>query len=298
MNCQPDYRSPEFYKIISEINEVLKTYNKEVLSKDLLNTKYIKVSQFDTGKYNNKIEWRITNKNAPQLFDEKGIIINSIKDKLIKDFKQYVDDKTIRFGNPLYTKDAKGNPMASIVILLTQLPDNVITKVDLSLFEAGDPAAVKKCLEIESRMFKRDTDVRSPEKRISDFAFALKYEPVLLKTYLLHIHGLSLEHQDNVITLEADPKSDFLGYVDTGLIESNYCPIEGKATVLPFEYVDSEKGHNEFGDYFSKRLANGSLGSTHDAKYVLLVLRNNYKVICVEVANPYNNWLAGSIVID
>lgn len=290
-NRKADYRSPLFYKIIETINQTLIESNLESLSNDLLSSFYIKASKFDKGKYDNKIEWRITHKNAEQLFDKDGKIINAIKNKLTICFNPFVTDKTIKFGNPLYTKDFEGKPIASIVILLTQLPDNIITKQDLVDFINKVPQAVQKCLEIESRMFKRGDDKRSPEKRILDFCFALNYEPVLPTSQLTNISGLSLEHQDDIITLEADPKSDFMGYVN-----SEYCPIEGKAA--DYVYIDSPRGHKVFANYFRKRVEEGSFGGLHDAKFVLLVLRNTLEVICVEIDNPDNNWLAGKVVLQ
>lgn len=289
-NRKADYRSPLFYKIIETINRTLTENRLEPLSNDLLSSFHIKASKFDKGKYDNKIEWRITHKDASQLFDVDGKIINAIKNKLAICFNSFITDKTIKFGNPLYTKDFEGKPMASIVILLTQLPDNIITKQDLADFVNKVPQAVQKCLEIESRMFKRGDDERSPEKRILDFYFAVRYEPALLNSSLINISSLSLEHQDDIITLEADPKSDFMG-----LVNSEYCPIEGKAA--DYTYIDSPRGHKVFANYFLRRVQNGSFGGLHDAKFILLVLRNTLDVICVEIDNPDNNWLAGKVVL-
>lgn len=290
-NRKADYRSPLFYKIVETINQTLIENSLEPLSNDLLGSFYIKASKFDVGKYDNKIEWRITHRNAPQLFDREGKIINAIKNKLTICFNSFVADKTIKFGNPLYTKDFEGKLMASIVILLTQLPDNILTKQDLADFVNKVPQAVQKCLEIESRMFKRGDDERSPEKRILDFCFALSYEPVLPTSSLINISGLSLEHQDDIVTLEADPKSDFMGFVN-----SEYCPIEGKAT--EYIYINNPQGHKVFANYFRRRVEAGSFGGLHDAKFVLLVLRNTHEVICIEINNPDNNWLAGKVILQ
>lgn len=287
---QADYRSPEFYNIIDCINDALRFKGLDPLNDWLISPNFIKKSKIDTGKYGNQVEWRITHRNAPQLFDSNGDIMNFIKDRISLYFSQYIMDRTIRFGNPKYTKDFKGLPMASIVILLTQLPDNIITTCDLDLFLQGDSKTKSKCYEIESRMFKRDGDLRSQDKRIFDFALALKYEPVMETTPLLNISNLKLMHQDDVVTLEADPNADFTGFFGT-----TFCKLEGKATELDRAYIDSPAGHATFANYFIKRLNSGSFGSIHDADYVLLFLRNTKEVICIELANPINNWRAGKL---
>lgn len=282
---EADYRSPEFYDIIASLNSALTANNLPSINADLGK---IITSNFSVGNYGNTKIWRITNLEYPPL------MVDGIMDKIIAFFKyvykDYINSRIIRLGHPAYTTNKAGQPMASIVIMLTELPDNIITRTDLFNFGAGEQSAIDKCTEIESRMFRRENDLRDVATRIDDFAFSLVYEPKLINTELYNVFNLTLKHQDEVVTLETDKETDFFGIINDMQVN-----IEGKSTKANVRYADTPAGHAIFADYFRNRLLTGSLGSIHKADYILFVLRCTGEVICINAANFEDNWLAGKI---
>lgn len=286
-----NFKSKSFLELISFINAVLDTMS---LPPIVVEQKAFMFSTHNLGKHGTTIIWRTTHKENPQLYDAKVMfqIEKAVKDR----FPQYtqaekdVYNAIISFGNSSYTTDRAGNPLSSIVIMPAELSDNIITEQDYIDFKAGKPEAVAKCLDIESRMYRRPGDTRSSEQRIDDFWASLKYEPLLEQASLEKVSNLKLKHSFNCITMEVDYDTDFAGVIDGKLVD-----IEGKSTKTVLSYDNSEVGKIEFGKYFQKRLEEKSLGSLHNAIYVLFVLKVTGDVICVEVANPSNNWYAGHL---
>jgi hypothetical protein len=286
-----NFKSKSFLELISFINAILNTMSLPLIT---VEQGVFMLSPYNHGKCGTAVIWRITHKESPQLYDAKVMfrIEKAIKDR----FPQYIQAKKnvynaiVSFGNSSYTTDSAGNPLSSIVIMPAELLDNIITEQDYIDFKAGKLEAVAKCLDIESRMYRRSGDTRSPEQRIDDFWASLKYEPLLEQASLERVSNLKLKHSFNCITMEVDYKTDFVGIVDGKLVD-----IEGKSTKTALSYNNSELGKIEFGEYFKKRLEEKSLGGLHNAIYVLFVLKATGDVICVEVANPNNNWYAGHL---
>jgi len=283
-----DYRSPIFYNILNEVNDELRENSCPEISADM---GAIFESQFDIGKYDTTVIWRVTSKNCPQLKDPK--IISKLKKRLTYKFPNYIQNKIIKLADPSWQKDKQGNFIGSIVIKITELEDNIITREDLDLYNKGDFDAIQHCFEIESRMYRRPGDTRDQATRLNDFTDALIYEPLLEKTQLKGITNLKLQHQVEAITLETDKKPDFIG-----TINNNQVKIEGKSTRVAKQYLDTPIGHHEFAAYFKHRLestGSESIGSIHETDYVLFVLKKTGDVICINANNFEDNWLAGKI---
>lgn len=281
-----NYKSPEFYKILTTVNEVLSYYDLPTISEERGS---ITESIYNVGKYGSLLMWRTTNYDCPQLMTDG--IMDKIYWQLKQVFPQYVADKTITVANPKYSTNKHGKPIASIVIMITELLDNILTKEEFAALKTKDPAVLANCFEKEARMFRRDGDMRDQLTRLEDFAFSMVYEPKLVATPLFKISNLTLLHQTDVVTLEADYSPDFYGTIEDAVYK-----IEGKSTKAFVDY--SAMNTAGFAEYIDSRVKSGSLGGLHGADYCLLVLKATGDVICFETADYQNNWKAGKIDLE
>jgi hypothetical protein len=283
-----NFYCPEFQRILDIINGVLFKYTNIIFSFD--SAKIIK-SKFDTvQKFKCKSMWRVTSDDYPAL----NILCHdpNVKAELITSlntiFPQYIGE-VIKVNN--YGYDTHGrSTKASIVIMPGGLIENTFTAADIKLYDKN--VAIKNRLDsLEDRMYRRKNDTRSKARRFEDFDNADDYEPVLPKLALTRIFDLALTHSTDVFSIDPPEAPDYIGKVD-----NLNATVEAKSTRDNFNYEESAEGKAAFAIYWKNKQA--SLGSLHNANYILFVFKTTGQIVCIERLRPENNWLAGALPVS
>lgn len=277
---QVNFKSPEFEFILDQINNVVTKYG-------LMPFKYesakISFSKFDIGEYGNKSYWRVLSTEFPALRNKS--LIDELKQTLFEKFPIYVEKKIV---SAYWYKDKTDCWQTGIKILPGSLSDNLFTAKDLNMY-SSDPSVKKRLDALEDRMFRRADDTRSKETRFADFKDALAYEFLLTMAPLKKVTNLKLKHSNAIFSIDPDLDTDFCGYINNVY----YDKVEGKShnNTDNFEYVDDYHGHKAFAEYIKSL----SLGSFHDAAYVIFVLKPAGDVIIFNPSNLEENWSAGKV---
>ena len=137
-------------------------------------------------------------------------------------------------------------------------------------------------------MYRRAGDTRTKSRRWADFADANKYEPILTTLNLKDISALSLSHSAKRFSIDPPDEPDF-----NGVVRGINCTVEAKSTRDLFTYKDTPESPFKFAEYWTTKQA--SLGSLHNADYILLISKGTGDIVCLERNNPINNWLAGKL---
>lgn len=282
MDRPVDYYSPDFIKILLIINEVLGLIEPDALSyssSPITKSMYDKVAQVDSC-----LMWRVTDATCPAL---KQLCNPQTKNMLSAAIRRVFPTY---LGSVVKINTYGLNTKASIVIMPCGLSDNMWTAHDLYNYQT-DSAVRARLDEIESRMFKRAGDTRTSEMRWDNYKQADFSERALLNTPLERIHNLAASHSLLYYSLEPQSLPDFTGEVDGAT-----CELECKSKRGGFDYTNTDVGKREFAVTWEHLKTN--LGSFHKASFVLLVDMQDGKVICIDVTQPQNNWLAGYINMD
>ena len=280
---QENYFSPDFKKILNTINSFLMPLGVPQLKYE---SSTLAQSKYDRVKENGScLMWRVTSDDLPAL---KVLCEHQIRLQLVNQlqslFPSYIANKVVKIN----TFDL--GKKASIVIMPCGLYDNTWTSDDLKNYYTN--GLVKQKLdEIEQRMFRHADDTRSTETRWEAYIDADYYENELPKLKLTNIDQLQPTHSLRNYSLEPQQEPDFKGRV-VGQART----IEAKSRKHGFSYNESVFGKYEFAAYWES--IKSSLGSLHNADFILLIDKVDGKIVCVERLNPENNWLAGKISID
>lgn len=280
---QVNYFSPDFKKILTIINSFLAPFGVPQFkyeSSTLTQSKYDKIKENGSC-----LMWRVTSDDLPAL---KILCERQIRMQLINQlqgiFPSYMANKVVKIN----TFDL--GKKASIVIMPCGLDDNTWTSDDLKNYYK-DSLVKQKLDEIEQRMFRRAGDNRSTETRWDAYIDADDYENKLPKLRLTNISNLTPSHSLIYYSLEPQAEADFRGNVF-----GKTCNIEAKSKKHGFTYNESAFGKYEFATYWES--IKSSLGSLHNADFILLIDKVDGKIVCVERLNPENNWLAGKLFIN
>ena len=272
----------EFQAILDAINSVLSKHNVPALqfnSTNITKSKYDTVSEFKC-----KSMWRITSDDCPALLVLcSATVKEELKKALSENFVKYLGE-TLKINT--FT-DKKGIKKASIVIMPGGLDENTYTEEDLILY-GNDPDVTIRLDTLEDRMYRRAGDIRSKSRRWADFADANKYEPVLTTLNLKNISALALSHSSKKFSIDPPDEPDF-----TGVVGGVNCTVEAKSTRDAFTYQDTPESPLNFAKYWATKQT--SLGSLHNADYVLFISKGTGDIVCIERNNPINNWLAGKL---
>ena len=291
-----NYRSPTVDKILSAINQILK----DLFGRDF-NVLYNNSIKHKTEYFNNSayvnVGTSVPEPETPQGEKEKPIKIkvNELTAKIRNQLKAILGD--------IATKYVRVNPHADeekkliifwFAIDVEDLPDNRWTADDLDKY-GKDLEVTARLNDLAGRMYTKEGDTREPQVRWQNFKDAKDYENALNHKALSGIADLNLVHDNTSFSLVPDTKADFHGNIGGTVdikidlpVEAD-APIEGKS-IVGFKYESSTK----FADFFNRLMKKGTLGHLHnDSKYVLLVDKTDGKVVCVSLADPKINWLAG-----
>ena len=275
----------EFQDILDTINSVLSKYDVPAFhfnSAKIIKSKYDSVSEFKC-----KSMWRVISDDYPALLVIRiPAVKTELTEALSKKFAKYLGE-TLKINT--FTDKKNGHTKTSIVIMPGGLDENTYTEEDLLLY-GKDPAVTARLDALEDRMYRRAGDVRTKARRWADFSDANKYEPVLQGLPLQGISKLTLTHSAKRFSIDPPEEPDFVGTV-SGL----NCTIEAKSTLDSFTYCNTPDSAQNFAMYWTNKKA--SLGSLHNAAYILLLSKVTGDIVCVERLNPINNWLAGKIDI-
>lgn len=259
------------------------------------------LDKLNTFLLNNNINDKITyedfpvkykNKNLPDSMwqfssaDKSWLSIDTIRREL-QDFlmadpltKSYIEQGVIRILPSTFT------------IYPAKLKDNTWTSDDLENYGKDDEELNSRMKELETRMFKRNNDKRTSDKRIKDFAYANNYEKALPNLDLKNISNLKLTHSSELFSLDPEYGADFTG----DIVKPNQ-NIEGKA------YFDSKwtyysptfNGCIAFGNHFKSLVSSGKLGSLHsNTDYILYLNKATGDLFCINNNNYADNWLVGN----
>lgn len=277
---QVNYFSPDFKEILNTINSFLVSFGVPQLkyeSSTLTQSKYDKVKENGSC-----LMWRVTSDDLPAL---KVLCERQTRLQLISQlqsiFPSYIANKVVKIN----TFDL--GKKASIIIMPCGLDDNTWTSDDLRAYYK-DSLVKQKLDEIEQRMFRRAEDTRSTETRWDAYIAADYYENELPKLKLINIDQLHSTHSLQNYSLEPQQEPDF-----SGRVFGKSHTIEAKSKKHGFSYNESAFGKYEFATYWES--IKSSLGSLHNADFILLIDRVDGKIVCVERLNPENNWLAGKL---
>ena len=275
----------EFQTILDTINSVLSKHDVPTLQ---FNSAKVTKSKYDTvSEFKCKSMWRITSDDCPALLILcQYEVKEELKKALSKNFAKYLGE-TLKINTFIDKKT--GTKKASIVIMPGGLDENTYTEEDLVLY-GNDPAFTMRLDMLEDRMYRRAGDTRSKSRRWADFADANKYEPVLTTLNLKNISALALSHNSKRFSIDPPDEPDF-----TGVVGGVNCTVEAKSTRDIFTYHDTLESPLNFAKYWATKQA--SLGSLHNADYVLLISKGTGDIVCLERNNPINNWLAGKLAL-
>ena len=277
---QTNYFSPDFEKILNIINSFLAPFGVPRLE---YNSSTISESNFNSVEKNGScLMWRVTSDKLPAL---KVLCESQTRLQLINQlqtvFPKYITNEVVKVNT------FKFNTKASIVIMPCGLDDNTWTSDDLKNYYK-DSRVKHKLDEIEQRMFRRSGDTRSTEERWKAFIDTDYYENKLPTITLTNISGLQATHSLSQYSLDTPDDPDF-----TGTISNTTVSIEAKSKKRGFEYQESDLGKYKFAEYWYS--IKDTLGSLHNAKFILLIDKVDGKIVCLERMHPENNWLAGYI---
>ena len=269
---QANFKSKHFDYIIDKINSFAISQGYIAKGDDKITYNTAKLNYKD--KNNPKSKWELS-VDWMQHDVNKELHSFLLSDSLIK---TYIENKTLQ----VYPK--------KVVIFPAQLEDNQWTADDLEKY-GSDETVTSKMDELETRMFKRDNDSRTSNKRIKDFAYANYYEKLLPTLDLKGITNLKLRHETDKFSLDPDFSSDFIGDI---ILPNQY--IEAKSYFDSFwNYVDTAAGHKAFGKYFAKTVL-PKLGSLHEhTNYVIYINKATGEVICINALNFEDNWKVGAV---
>jgi hypothetical protein len=280
---QIDFYCVEFQTILDTINSVLSKYAVPALQ---FNTVKITKSKYDVvSEFKCKSMWRITSDDCPALLILcQYEVKEELKKALSKNFAKYLGE-TLKINTFIDKKT--GTKKASIVIMPGGLDENTYTEEDLILY-GNDPAVTMRLDMLEDRMYRRAGDTRAKSRRWADFADANKYELMLTTLNLKNISALSLSHSAKRFSIDPPDEPDF-----HGIVRGIKCTVEAKSTWDLFIYEDTSESPVNFVKYWATKQA--SLGSLHNADYILFISKSTGDIICLERNNPINNWLAGKL---
>ena len=280
---QINFYCAEFQAILDTINSVLSKHGVPTLqfnSTSIVKSKYDRVSEFKC-----KSMWRVTSDDCPAL---AVLCIDAVKEELkealSKNFAKYLGE-TLKINT--FTDKKTGIRKASIVIMPGGLDDNIYTEEELLLY-GNDSAITARLDKLEDRMYRRAGDTRTKSRRWADFADANKYEPVLQTLELKNISMLTLTHSAKRFSIDPPGEPDFVG-----IVNGTNCTVEAKSTRDTFTYKNTQDSAKNFANYWATKQT--SLGSLHNADYILLISKGTGDIVCLERANPINNWLAGNL---
>jgi hypothetical protein len=282
---QINFYCREFQAILDTINLVLSKYDVPILqfnSTNIIKSKYDIVSEFKC-----RSMWRITSDDYPALLILCSTTVKKeLKEALSENFAKYLGE-TLKINT--FTDKKEGVKKASIVIMPGGLDENTYTEEDLIMY-GKYPAVTARLDALEDRMYRWAGDIRTKSRRWADFADANKYEPVLTTLSLKNISGLSLAHSSKRFSIDPPDEPDF-----TGVVKGVNCTVEAKSTRDVFTYQDTPESPLNFAKYWATKQT--SLGSLHNADYVLFISKCTGDIVCLERNNPINNWLAGKLAL-
>lgn len=215
-----------------------------------------------------------------------------------------------------YTSIEVYSPNALLIsIRVLEVPDNTFTANDLDNY-GKDPEVTKKLDELEPRLFRYAGDKRSKKVRIQNLKMAKDYENELVRLskegLLKGIIDLKFKDRDNYsFTAKPVKGSDFSCKIPPNTKEYN---VEGKSYFLWQKDSDNKVMRNKYGKFipldfntnkdtfikrFNELVTSKSFGSLHtDTDYVLFVNKANGQIICIDINDFDNCWLAGTMTLN
>lgn len=279
---QVNFYCTEFQKILDIINDTLFKYDVPSLS---FNSAGITRSKYDiVAEFKCTSMWRVTSDMYPALSVLCISTVNKeLKQAIFKTFPNYL-------GEIIKINTYNTGTKASIVIMPGGLAENTYTEEDLLLYGKDEIVTARLNL-LEDRMYRRANDTRPKFRRWADFIEANKYESVLPLLTLKGVSALTLKHNTKRFSIDPPAEPDF-----SGILNGMSYSIEAKSTKDIFNYDETAEGKKRFVEYWKTKQA--SLGSLHNADYILFIFKSTGNIICLERLNPNNNWRAGKLVFS
>ena len=279
-----DYRSGEFISILNVVNALLANYYISEIAFSNTQVKEPGVPEYNRDALNTHVVWRVTQEDYPKLVNKK--LYEDLKSELHKHFPAYTAKRN-GLDSVIRLRCDECSKQASISVLLADLKDNQFTPKDLLSYHAN-PAYLDGLF---NRMYKRNGDSRTNAQRVQAFLDSYLYESKLSTLSLKGVENLRLMHSLEVYSIVPDRCADF-----EADILGEHCYVEAKSTYksIPVDVV----GLNC--EIFNSFILNhaASFGSTHGAKYTILIFKQSKDMIIYEVENPKHCWYLGKIDVN